>query len=214
MEARKVVFKLNVGPVSQQARREAKQAFKNQLQALTAKEEFIFTGDERVGIEWAIHQHVRYETDRAADVDNILKPLVDALAGPQGIMLDDNQVQAISCHWVDCFHIDVEHLRITVDDPMGLVLPKERLHVVQLEGGLCVPISGTWPPGVATRFLDVYASALKLRNEALHLGIEYDQASLAMPLQRVFHRTRLGQFAVVAESEFRAELLAQMKNSK
>jgi len=205
-----LVFELNVGPVSQQARGPVKEVFKSQLRALTAVKDFLFSGDVKVDVEWGIHEQVRYETDRSADVDNILKPLLDALAGPDGIIVDDNQVQAVSCHWVDTYQLGTEHVRIRVDDPIGVILPKAGLRFVQLDGGLCVPISGTWPAALAIKLLDIYASALKHRNDALAAGMDYYQTQFIMPVQRIFHRSRLGEFDVVAEGAIRAELTARM----
>jgi hypothetical protein len=38
----------------------------------------LLSGDVQVGIEWTLHEEARYEQDAAPDVDNILKPLLDA----------------------------------------------------------------------------------------------------------------------------------------
>ena len=53
------------------------------------------------GIEWTVHEQDRYESDAAPDVDNILKPLLDGLCGPEGVLIDDCQVQAVDCRWID-----------------------------------------------------------------------------------------------------------------
>jgi Holliday junction resolvase RusA-like endonuclease len=93
-------------PVSQQARSESKASFQAEIENAISSYEFLLSGDVSVTVEWSISQQTRYETDRSPDVDNILKPLIDALAGPAGLMIDDNQVQHVSCHWIDSYNDD------------------------------------------------------------------------------------------------------------
>lgn len=41
----------------------------------------VFTGDVEVTIEWFVSQQIRYGTHMVADLDNIVKPLLDAVTG-------------------------------------------------------------------------------------------------------------------------------------
>lgn len=41
------------------------------------------------------------ETSEIADLDNYAKMILDALKGPEGIMLDDTQVQGFCISWID-----------------------------------------------------------------------------------------------------------------
>jgi len=50
---------------------------------------YLPLGDVKVSIEWTLHEQDPYESDAAPDVDNILKPLLDVLCGPDGILIDD-----------------------------------------------------------------------------------------------------------------------------
>lgn len=209
-EIREVTFELSIAPVSQQARAVAREAFQAEVRKLTAAKEFLFTGDLKVDVEWSIHERVRYEADRAADVDNILKPLLDAMAGPDGIMIDDNQVQSVSCNWIDSYQEEVERLEIRIVSPMGPTLPKKGLRIVQFDQGLCVPFPGALPADFVLGYLDAYAKSLQQRNKCMEEGIDYYSANAFMLLQRPFHRTRLGQFDVVSEGAFRDELLKRL----
>lgn len=192
---------VDLPPVSQQSRAENKSAFQARLRELTSRYGFLLGGDVSVSVEWSVAERDRYETDRAPDVDNILKPLLDALVGPNGLLIDDNQVQHVSCHWVDSYSGE-ERVSITVRHSPDEWLKKEGLFFVQLDGGLCIPLSRKTPSEFQSKLVDLYKNALALRNKAMADGIDYYQAQYFMPVQRVFHRTRLGAFEVIKEEEF------------
>src|SRR5450631_1948406 len=88
-------------PVSVQAAAESKRRFKDAMRAITKTAEFLLSGDVELRVEWYISETERYETDRAPDIDNIRKPLIDAVVGPDGLVIDDNQIQHVSCSWMD-----------------------------------------------------------------------------------------------------------------
>lgn len=192
---------LDLPPVSQQARADSKAAFQEAVRRTTGTYEFLLSGDVSVSVEWAVAEQTRYETDRSPDVDNMLKPLLDALAGPNGAMVDDNQVQHVSCHWVDSY-AEVERLAISLRYSPDEWLTKNGLFFVQLASGLCVPLSHGTPLQFQRAVVERYESALALRAEALSGGLGYYTANLCMPIQRVFHRTRLGAYEVMDREAF------------
>ncbi len=106
-----IVFSLP--PVSQQASSKSKTKFKNSVQEVIKNAEYLLSGDVQIEIEWMIHERERYESDRSPDLDNILKTLIDALCGPNGLLIDDNQVQHISCFWID-WNLYEEQLKVRI----------------------------------------------------------------------------------------------------
>ena len=56
-----------------------------------------------IHLEIILHVDVQtvLETDEAADLDNYAKAILDGLKGPNGIMIDDTQVQALTISWID-----------------------------------------------------------------------------------------------------------------
>src|ERR1700688_3175599 len=52
---------------------------------------YLLSGDVRMEIEWYVSARSRYEQTLHPDIDNIIKPILDALTGPHGLMIDDNQ---------------------------------------------------------------------------------------------------------------------------
>lgn len=194
-----------LAPVSQQASGAAKQAFRTAVQLLTRSAGFLFSGDVQLTVEWLVSEQRRYETDRTPDVDNILKPLIDALVGPDGLLIDDNQIQSVVCSWVDWNHDD-ERISVEIRYLEDEWLPKDAVLFVQFEGGLCLPIPRTAPKTFQTQLLDLYVRALDIRTKAKALGIDDSVARTVMPAQRIFHRTRLHSFPVLTADEFRAQL--------
>lgn len=199
-----LTISLPLPPVSQQARAESKALFQAEVRKVTSTLGFVLSGDISVLVEWSISQQTRYETDRSPDVDNILKPLVDALVGPSGVMIDDNQVQNVSCHWIDAYSGE-ESLSTSLRYSPDEWIRKNGLFFVQLANGLCLPLSRETPANFQSTLVEVYVSALRLRDEMIRAGLGYYDANMHMPVQRMFQRTCLSSFTVVPEAEFRAQ---------
>lgn len=70
------------------------------MSALAVGSDFLFVHDVEVTLEWFATERHRYQSHVAADLDNVLKPLIDAATGPDGVMIDDNQVQSIKASWL------------------------------------------------------------------------------------------------------------------
>lgn len=87
-------------PASLQSRRSKKGQASAISAAIASDTDQIFLGDVSVSIEWLVEEEDRYLSD-APDIDNILKPILDALCGPEGILIDDVQVQQIDVRWLN-----------------------------------------------------------------------------------------------------------------
>ncbi|WP_160000714.1 RusA family crossover junction endodeoxyribonuclease [Roseomonas sp. 18066] len=74
-------------------------AFRHEVQS-RLRNKFFFSGDVQVNITLYMDIRKIRETSSTADVDNYAKCLLDALKGPDGIILDDSQVQSLSIHWL------------------------------------------------------------------------------------------------------------------
>lgn len=195
-----VNLQVGVAPVSVQASRAQKDVVTGEIRAQTRSLEFLISGDVSVDVDWFIQEGERYETDRAPDVDNILKPIIDALCGPDGVLIDDCQVQSVSVHWLDSVDAESDkqefHVRIKAHDPDAW-RPKAGLMFAHLGKALCFPISGGMPPDAVRLVLDTVSRALDLRATLIRRGIPRSQAAFAMPIQRLFHKSRLRDFRVV-----------------
>ncbi len=198
-------FEINKAPVSLQANSVRKTEFKNHIASLVQNAKYLLSGDIKVFIEWYIHEQKRYETSSSADVDNIIKPLMDALSGPGGIMIDDSQVQSVSCNWIDSYSYGTKRIVVNVEYSPDEFLPKEGLVFVKVQEYLYMPFSENIPRDAMRNMLDIFEKMFTLRNELIDKGNDYYSAKMVMSVQRVFHKGRLGGFSLKTRKELLGE---------
>lgn len=202
-ESNSLTIHIDLPPVSLQSAGDSKRAFIQEVRQRCSCYSFLLAGDVRIDVTWHIHEQERYETDRAPDVDNILKPLLDGLCGPEGILIDDNQVQSICCSWIDWTSRD-EALTIEVEFLSEDWVPKGHFQFVQFDRGLCYPVATYFPRELQKVFVSAFERGLVARTDLEKLGASYEESRLVMPIARVFHRTRIGRFPVVTLEEFKS----------
>lgn len=209
LESGIIEISIPVEPVSSQANIKKKDVLTSAIHKITNTFTFILTGDVKVDIQWLIHEQKRYESDSSADVDNILKPILDALSGSKGVLIDDCQVQTISCHWID-WTLDEQEVKITIqmffNDEWLL---KDGLVFVHMGKALCLPIylKGKKPEHMLKN-LDMLEEVFLERNKLLAEGADYYYVRSAMPIQRVFHISRVKkEFEVIELADFKSKLL-------
>jgi len=197
-----ICFELSIAPVSQQANAAAKIAVTNEIRSITRSLEYILTGDVKIEIEWLIHEKLRYESDQAPDVDNIIKPLLDGLCGPEGLLIDDCQVQSVACYWIDWTRED-QQIAVKVSYMRDDWLKKKNLFFVQYPKGLCFPVNGDLPNEALSLILNRVEAMLADREELQQLSNDYYFSKAVLPIQRFFHRTRVSSFSVIKIDEIR-----------
>lgn len=204
-----LTFLVEGPPVSQQSRRSEKDTFAESIRAQMSECGYLLSGDVRIHIEWTLHEQDRYESDAAPDVDNILKPLLDALCGPEGVLIDDCQVQAVDCRWLDWTERG-QQVEITIAFFRDEWVSKEALCFVHLGKGLCFPINKMRPAAAMLMLIDRICGMCSYRDAMLEGGEDYYAAKRLMPIQRVFHRSRVTKFPVVELGALRTALDAEM----
>jgi len=191
-------------PVSLQARPFRKVEFKDFVKNLIKDIDTLYSGDVKIIITWHIHEELRYEKDSTADLDNIIKPLQDALCGINGIMIDDNQVQSLDCIWLDSYQKDLQFLEVEIksliiDD----YIDKEDLYFVNFNN-LCLPISLKEKESkkeFLVKCIEMWEGMINLRNKAIDEGISYYDAKGVLPIQRIFHKSRILDFPIKSKDE-------------
>jgi Holliday junction resolvase RusA-like endonuclease len=182
-------------PVSSQASGPARAAFVECIRELTGRCPFVITSDVTVDIQWFVSEEERYESDAAADVDNIIKPVLDALSGPRGLIVNDCQVQAVTAYWVGAVELG-QQLSVRLHSPFGdFRFPKATLQFAQLGRALCFPLDAGESRGLQLRFLRQIERMVLARDAMLDGPPGIGRAML--PLQRLFHRTRVAGFPVL-----------------
>lgn len=174
-------------PASLQSGAARKEAFRNKLRAALGEPQYLLTGEVSVEAEWLLPERIRYETLLSPDVDNTLKVTLDALCGPAGILVNDCQVQHVSCYWIDW----------TREDQQFTVVVKHRPDDWIRKHGLAF---------VEVINIDSIARMSDANQKLLELTGDWHLAQLVMPIQRPFHRGRLGGFRVLSLAEARREI--------
>jgi len=158
----------------------------------TNKIPYLFSGEVSVSIELCLSAAKRYETDKSSDIDNVIKPLLDALSGPDGIMVDDHQVQDIQCYWTETE--GGERTEVTIRDIWNDHVKKDKLFFVHVGRHLYYPIEGNHEPDHISSILKMLVSYKSLREELEKVSTKYSWLRQHLPMQRYFHRTRIGKF--------------------
>ena len=187
--------------MSLQAKSDRRSEFKEFAVEELKSVSFLLSGDVKISIEWYSHEQKRYETTASADIDNIIKPLLDSLCGPDGIMIDDNQVQSIGCNWFDYDDIENEKLVVVVEfSPSEFVL-KEGLFFVNVHQHLYMPLWESLDKKAQKLMAESFVKMIEIREQMVAVGIDYYQAKAVMSVQRVFHKWRLDGFVLKDKSE-------------
>lgn len=188
-------IELAVAPVSFQGSRGARRRLEKAVREVATKPGRLFTGEVGIEIEWFLHEKRRWESPHTLatpDLDNILKPLIDGLCGPTGLLIDDCQVQSVSCNWIDWEHDAEQRFTLRVRPNMiDAWLSHQPLVWIDMGDGLCWPIPSSLEAPVQLVFIQHFETALSVRDQFLAAEIPEADAKFHMPIQRRFHRARL-----------------------
>lgn len=205
-ESGSIQITLALPPVSFQATGSKKAAIKAAIRAIVSPCEYLLVGDLRANIEWRISERARYESDNPADVDNVVKPILDALSGPEGLMVDDCQLQALACSWLGGYsHPQEESVVIDLDFEAEAYVSKAGLVFVQVDKALYFPIDSSLPRSVVLRLADHVAARFQSAREMVAEGLDAESAHSTRPIQRVFHRSKLGTFPIATPEGLRQQ---------
>lgn len=194
--------------VSSQASSSAKALLRDAIRSLTRQCPSLLTCDVQIDIRWWAPLRDRYESDSSADVDNIIKPIIDAISGTEGILINDCQLQSISSYWVTA---QEDHsIDITVKPFDLLLILKRNIVFVESLPRLYFPFDDGLPSRFNIELLDMLTQTVEHRRSMEAMGYDYTTINYMMPQQRFFHRTRVSDFRRTTMLEYRAELLARM----
>lgn len=194
-------FIVKGSPVSVQTNKTTKKNYLNRIRANFSDLKYILTGEILLNITWQLSAKHRFETDAKSDIDNCLKPMIDAFTGPQGFFIDDCQLKGLYICWQ---HIESGDEQVIFDfEFMGdQYCYKEDLAFIKLKGGLCVPVNLNWPRYVKIIFASHLAFCQKQKNILEKLGINYLYVAGFLAGNQPFHITRVQEFQILSLQEF------------
>jgi Holliday junction resolvase RusA-like endonuclease len=200
-----IAFDVLGPPVSLQSHRARKADTITAIRSAMGNPHFLLSGDVAIEIEWFVHESLRYENLTTPDVDNILKVTLDALAGPQGIMVNDCQVQSVCCHWIDWTDFD-QRFSVQIRYQPDEWIIKNGLRFVKFAKSLCFPLNERIPGDALLASIGNIQHILQRREDMEAKGLPYEASHQIMPIQRPFHVGHLQGFNVTAVSVLRRKL--------
>lgn len=190
-------------PVSLQTKGGRRSEYIRALRARVAEStEIVFMGDVRVDIAWTIGEDQRYRTHLVADIDNIVKPILDGLTGPDCILIDDNQVQSIFVSWTTPPMVNdaVVDIRIESLAPDSIARRKH-IAFVELSKNICYPVVDISDEAVRLQ-ISAIRNLLDGERQLVELGMPAQDARLLRPIQRPFPRARLQGFKILDSDDY------------
>jgi Holliday junction resolvase RusA-like endonuclease len=201
-----LTMSFSLEPVSLQSSSIKREFVKSQIKNKTQSIKYLLSGDVKIEIQWLLHEQQRYESPDSPDMDNIIKPILDGLSGPDGILIDDCQVQTVGSHWIDWTkkeHLINIYIKYIPDD----YVMKEGLIFVNIDNNLFMPFNRNTPFFANMIILEQIRKMTDLKNEVLEKTGDYYQAKMFNSIQRVFHKSRIyGDFPTVGFEEFKLQL--------
>lgn len=212
--------RFDFAPISYAAGGVKRAAFREAIQA-QLNNKFFYANEVRLDIALHLDVQTVLETDATADVDNYAKAILDGLKGPNGILFDDTQVQALTVYWLDSYGGDRTCFEVAISSsPDDFMLKPVEFY--EMPDGLWYPHGRRmWSDGGQEDQSDRnhYAGLLILeamtsvKRDARHLfrnsGMDrlraYQQGGYLSSSARGFHRSRIDEaFPMHARSNWRA----------
>lgn len=199
----KVEIRSAIDPLSLQASGERKKAFQAALgEAVREATVGVFTHDVEATLIWYIEEARRYQTHIVADLDNVMKPILDAITGADGVLVDDNQIQSIKASWVtpgafgSGFELSLGPLM------RSDYVKREGLSFVEFAADRCYMLHGSLGEEAAALMVSGWRRMVRTYGDLVSRGIPEPDARYILPMLRPFPRARLGRFRVRHEREF------------
>lgn len=174
--------------VSLQGSSNLKTELKENIQELISKNfDYYITNDFSVDISWHVHEKERIETGNYADVDNIIKPIIDSLCGPQGIIIDDNQMISVKASILDFYD---EMLEIVINFNPAFIIEKNDLRFIRIYDNIYIPFNKNHDKSEITQH---YNNECMLISNSGYYRVKRSNRDRPQN-QRVFHKSRLSGF--------------------
>jgi len=197
MEQKTLEFKITSNPVSLQSKSQKKHFFKQKIIEQLKNIDFIVASEIQIEINWLIHEKDRYMHPSSPDIDNIIKPILDALSGE--LIIDDSQLQYISCKWIDTT-LKNQEIRVKLDY-WDITYHKNSLIFLEFKNSLCIPFDINFPVKLQKQHISSWKNYFK-NNIAYENYYLYKYLKPSVPF---FHKSRIDKsiFKIVSIDEYK-----------
>ena len=183
--------------VSVQSQSARKRELVDAIHAELSRFRWLISGSVQIEFAWYLHGVERQETDKVGDIDNITKPILDALTGPKGILIDDAQVGSVHTFWMSrneqlAYSVLKLEIQFSNDD----CLDKHNLVFIRYWDAMCVALNVDFDDLRSVLGACVVVQARKRHRRLARLfrqlGAQVDRFFVSSTWD--FHRTGLGSF--------------------
>jgi Holliday junction resolvase RusA-like endonuclease len=194
-------FTLPGSPASVQSKKGVRESYLQSIRTRLKDIKYLLTGELMLDVTWFVPAKSRFETDAKADIDNCIKPIIDAFTGPEGLFIDDCQIRGLYICWR---HIESSNERLLFEFKFQAdqYSSKESLAFVKLSGGLCTPVNLNWPNPAKALWAGMLTTNEKSKEILEKLGAPYPAVAGFLGGNQPFHRTRVNGFKVMSLKEF------------
>lgn len=184
--------------VSVQSQSARKRELVDAIQVELSRFKWLISGSVQIEFAWYLHGVERQETDKVGDIDNITKPILDALTGANGILIDDAQIGSVHTFWMSRNEqLSYSLLRLDVQFSNDDCLDKQNLVFIRYWDAMCVGLNVDFNELRSVLGACVVVQARKRHRRTARrlrqLGAQADRFLVNSTWD--FHRTRLGNFA-------------------
>lgn len=139
----KIIITLEIEKIpTVQSKKKAKDIVIQLIQTELKKFKWIISGSVSVDFIWYLNRVEKQETDKIGDIDNISKPIIDSLIGPDGILIDDSQIKGLYSSWISRNQMMIDNiLRIEIRFNNDYCFSKMNLKFIQYDKAICVPVN-------------------------------------------------------------------------
>lgn len=86
--------------ISVQSKKSKKELFKQKIKNELKKFDWIIIGEVNLQIVFYISEYEKTYTDKIADLDNLINPIIEPLQGKDGLIIDECQIKKINIYWI------------------------------------------------------------------------------------------------------------------
>ena len=209
-----LTFSFELEPVSLQSSTTKREFVKSEIRKVTKSLNYLLSGDVKIDIQWLVYEQERYENPDSPDMDNIIKPILDGLTGPDGVLIDDCQVQTVSSHWID-WNKKEHQINISIRYCPDDYVSKQNLAFVNIGNNLYMPFNTNLNCNAREILIKHYEKGMKMRDKVLKETGSYYQAKMYMSIQRIFHKSRIfGKYTCIELADFKKEIKLEKQTIK
>lgn len=200
----KLEIMIEGAPASVQSTKSVRDAYLAKIKGKLSKFCFILTGQIMLEIVWLTPAKSRYETDAKADIDNCLKPIIDAFTGPDGLFINDCQLKGLYICWR---HIESaeERLLFNFEFDADQWCEKKGLAFIKFDRGLCSPVNTTWSKSLRCAWVKAISTAEHFQKNLQLMEVPYLELAGMVGGSQPFHITRTIGFPVFSIEQFVSE---------